>query len=264
MQLWPWETQNRENNTAIMSERDEKLLNLVEKLSNSDKKFGEDELTSMLTKNYTLCRVPPLQDPNVPYTTTDFEGVAREAEINLNLLLKLLKYVRFAKARHSQQFSHVLLKYSFVTCLMAACEYCDGTWEWSSPATASVSKKIMNELCEMFDCSSMEELFANSSKDLSGRQSCDGKETPFSSDSRPDILKAVLQKLSEMFKKDNWRQYPSLKMSYWWILRNIKVSSLASFWYDKGIYSKRRTCTKTPFGPFNFFIVYILLFLLSL
>lgn len=218
-----------------MSARDEKLLKLVEKLSDPGEKFGEDELTSLLTTTYTLCRVPPLQDPNVAYSTANFDGVANEAEVNLSILLKLLNYVRYAKSRHNQQFSHVFLKYLIVTSLMAACEYCDGTWEWSSPGAANMSKNITNELCELYGCNTLPELFANPSRDSSGRHSCGSKETPFRSNSRPDILKDTLQKLSAILKKDNWRQYPSLKMSYWWILRNIEVSRAVLLCYGKEI-----------------------------
>lgn len=208
-----------------MSARDEKLLSLVEKLNDHNEKLSEDELTSLLTKTYTLCRVPPLQDPNIPYSTADFEGIAREAEVNLTIVLKLLGYVKLQNSRNSQRFSHVFLKYLFVTCLMAACEYCDEEWEWSSPGAAHVSKNIINQVCELFDCNTMPELFNTSlPRDSSLRQSSGGKETPLSSDLRSDILKAILQKLSEELKKDNWRQCPSLKMSYWWILRNIRVS----------------------------------------
>lgn len=207
-----------------MSERDEKLLKLVEKLSDPEEKFEEDELTSVLTKTYALCRVPPLQDPNIPYSTKNFEGAACEGEVNLSILLKLLDYIQFAKSRHSQQFNHVFLKYFFVTCLMAACEYCDGTWEWSSPAAASVSKKIMDKLCELFGCDTMPELFSNSSKNISGGQSCGSKEIPPWNALQPDILKGALQKLSDELNKDNWRQCPSLKMSYCWILWNLRVS----------------------------------------
>lgn len=210
-----------------MSARDEKLLRLVEKLNDPNEKLSEDELTSLLTKTYTLCRVPPLQDPNVPYSTADFEGIAREAEVNLTIVLKLLGCVRLQNGRNSQGFSHVFLKYLFVTCLMAACEYCDEEWEWSSPGAASISKNIVSQVCELFDCNTMPELFsANSPRDSSLRQSSCGKETPLGSDLRSEILKAILQKLSEDLRKDNWRQRPSLKMSYWWILRNIGKDDL--------------------------------------
>lgn len=216
----------------MMPERNEKLLKLVEKLSNPDQKIGEDELTSMLMKTYSLCRVPPLQDPNVPYSITDFEGMASEAELNLNILLRLLNYFVFSKSRHNQQFSHVFQKSFIVTCLLAACEYCDESWEWSSPDAANVSKKIMDVLCELYDCNTMPELFANSSRDLSGRESC-GSKLALGSDSQPNILKATLQKLTDGWNKDNWKQYPSLKMSYYWILRNIGVSSVHVLWYGK-------------------------------
>ncbi|MPC58524.1 TELO2-interacting protein 2 [Portunus trituberculatus] len=63
-----------------MSSRDEKNLKLVEKLSNTNEKLAEDELTSILTKTYDLCRVPPLPDPNVSYNAANFAGVASEAE----------------------------------------------------------------------------------------------------------------------------------------------------------------------------------------
>lgn len=215
-----------------MSEREEKLLKLLEKLSNPDEKFGEDELISLLTKTYTLCRVPPLQDPNVPYSTSDFDGVASEAENNLSILLKLLNYIAFSKNRHDQQFSHVFQKSFIVTCLLAACEYCDESWEWSSPAAASVSKKIMDLLCKLHDCNTMQEFFANS-RDLDGRQSCCSKQIPLVNESRPDILKATLQKLIDGWNKDNWKQYPSLKMSYSWILMNIGVSCVHVLWYGK-------------------------------
>lgn len=209
-----------------MSERDENLLKLLEKLSDPNEKLGEDELTSLLTKTYTLCQVPPLQDPNVSYSSTNFEGVAQEAEVNLSILLKFLNYVRLQKSRQSQQYSHMFLKYLIVTCLLAACEYCEGGWEWSSPAAARVSRKIMDQLCELFGCNTVPELLANSSRDLSGKQDCGSKEAPFASVSRSSILKPVLQKLSDELNKDNWRQHPSMKMSYWWILRNIGVSVL--------------------------------------
>ncbi|KAG0722461.1 TELO2-interacting protein 2 [Chionoecetes opilio] len=208
-----------------MSASDEKILKLVEKLSITDKKLDEDELTSILTKTYALCRVPALQEPNVPYSASDFQGVASEAEINLSIIWKLVDSVCLAKSRHGQQFSNAFLKYILVTCLLAACEYNDEDYEWSSPAAARTSKKIMGKLSELFDCSNVADL-VHSKGDSSGTQSSDNIENLIGKDNRQDFMKPTLQKLSEMLNKDNWKMYPSLKMSYWWILRNIGKDDL--------------------------------------
>lgn len=209
-----------------MSTRDEKILKLVEKLSITEKKIDEDELTSVLTNTYALCRVPPLQDPNVPYSAADFTGVASEAEINLSIILKLLDCVCCAKNKHGQQLSHAFLRYTVVTCLLAACEYCDESYEWSSPAAANVSQKIMNKLCELHGCSDVTELLVYSQRDSFGKLSGDNNESGIANDTRQDFMKPTLQKLSEMLNKDNWKMYPSLKMSYWWILSRIGVSGM--------------------------------------
>ena len=209
-----------------MSERDEKILKLIEKLTNTDEKVDEDELTSILTKTYALCRVPPLQDPNVSYSIADFEGVASEAEINLCIMLKLLDSVEFARSKHGQQLSHAFLRYTVVTCLLAACEYWDESYEWSSLEAANVSKKIMNKLCELYGRSSVTELLVNSQGDSSEELNGDNKRSYIIKDTGQDFMKPTLQKLSQMLTKENWRIYPSLKMSYWWILKSIGVSGM--------------------------------------
>lgn len=209
-----------------MSARDEKILKLVEKLTITEKELDEDELTSVLTRTYTLCRVPPLQDPNVPYSVADFAGVASEAEINLSIMLKLLDRVCFAKSKHGQQLSHAFVRYTVVTCFLAACEYCDESYEWSSPAAANVSQKIMNKLCELYGCSAVTELLVYSQRNASGKQRIDDKESCITKDIQQDLMKPTLQRLSEIFNKDNWKIYPSLKMSYWWILNRTGKNDL--------------------------------------
>lgn len=209
-----------------MSSRDEKNLELVEKLSNTNEKVNEDELTSILTKSYTLCRVPPLPDPNVAYSAANFADVASEAEINLSIVLKLLNYVFVARSKHGQQFSHGFVKYTVVTCFMAACEYCDQSYEWSSPEAADVSRKIMNKLCDLCGCGSVTDLL-NPKRNSAETQNHDN-ESVLVKDSSQDFMKPILQRLSETLNKKNWRMYPSLKMTYWWILRNTSVSGMAS------------------------------------
>uniref|UniRef100_A0A0P4WN55 TELO2-interacting protein 2 n=1 Tax=Scylla olivacea TaxID=85551 RepID=A0A0P4WN55_SCYOL len=207
-----------------MSSRDEKILELVEKLSNTDKKLDEDELTSILTKTYTLCQVPPLPDPNVPYSAADFAGVASEAEINLSIVLKLLNCVSVARSKHNQQFSHGFVRYIVVTCLLAACEYCDQSYEWSSSEAADVSRKIMNKLCDLCGCGAVTDLL-NPQRNSAETQSC-GNKGFLVKDTSQDFMKSTLQRLSEMLNKSNWRMYPSLKMTYWWILRNTGKDDL--------------------------------------
>lgn len=199
-------------------------MELVEKLSNTDKKFDEDELTSILTKTYASSRVPPLPDPNVSHSATDFAGVASEAEVNLNIVLKLLNCVSVARNKNSQQFSHGFVRYIVVTCLLAACEYCDQSYEWSSPEAADVSRKIMNKLCDLCGCGAVTDLL-NPQRYATETQS-HGNKCDLVKDTSQDFMKPTLQRLSEMLNKSNWRMYPSLKMTYWWILRNTGKDDL--------------------------------------
>ncbi|XP_045132086.1 TELO2-interacting protein 2-like isoform X2 [Portunus trituberculatus] len=207
-----------------MSSRDEKNLKLVEKLSNTNEKLAEDELTSILTKTYDLCRVPPLPDPNVSYNAANFAGVASEAEVSLSIVLKLLNYVTVVKKKHSQQFSQGFVRNIVVSCFLVACEYCDQSYEWSSPEAADVSRKIMNKLCDLCGCGAVTDLL-NSRRDSAETQNHDDKHV-LVKDGSQSFMKSILQRLSEMLNKSNWRMYPSLKMTYWWILRNTGKDDL--------------------------------------
>lgn len=211
--------------TTMTSKCNEKLLNLLEQLNVNENKVCEDELTSSINYVVTACRVPPLQEPDMSYTASDFEGVADNAEVQLSVILRILDVVCSAKKR-GQNFSPLFVRNIMVSCFLVASEYSDESWEWSSQKTANKSESVMNKLCEVCNCESVREFLTGMPADILDNH------IPYveSTDERKintSYLKFVLQRLSEILKKNNWKTFPALKMSYWWILQKLDVSIIS-------------------------------------
>lgn len=201
---------------------DEKLLNLLEQLNvteTTENKVCEDELTSTISYVVTASRVPPFRKPDMPYTTSDFEGVADNAEIQLSVISRILDSICSAKKR-GQHFSPLFVRNFVVSCFLVASEYSDESWEWSSYKTACKSENVMNKLCEVCNCESVQELLTGMPPDDVDYSSIDVKSIN-ERERKVNYLKFVLQGLSEILNKNNWKTYPALKMSYWWILQQL-------------------------------------------
>lgn len=196
----------------------DKLLKLLERLEIHEGQVCEDEVLSTVNSVSEECRVPSLTDPHVPHTTQNFEGVADNAEIHLSVILKILDSIRKAKER-GQKFSPLFTRQIVVQCFLASCEYVCSDWDWSNERTADKCENIMKDLCKLCDCKSVSTL-------LNGESShANPSEMFHTPESEITYVQPVLQKLSEMLNKSNWKTYPALKMSYWWILQHIDVSS---------------------------------------
>ncbi|KAG7158711.1 TELO2-interacting protein 2-like [Homarus americanus] len=205
----------------MTSVQNEKLLDFLESLNITKNQVCEDELTSTVTYVVKACHVPPLQNPNVPYTASDFESVANNAEIQLSVILRILDRIYSAK-KGGQKFSPVFTRNVVVSCFLVACEYIDENWEWGSKKTANTSESVMNKLCEVCNCRSVQTFLTHTSTDTAGRSSTENDMNAVEKEKEVFYLKYILQRLSEMLNKNNWKIYPALKMSYVWILHNIR------------------------------------------
>ncbi|KAK8728458.1 hypothetical protein OTU49_009317, partial [Cherax quadricarinatus] len=201
------------------------LLNLLEKLNISESQVSEDELSSTITYIIKACRVPPLQNKDVPYTASDFEGVANNAEIQLNVILKIIEKICFAK-RHEQHFTPLFIRNVVVNCLLVACEFIDENWEWCNKITAAASANVITKLCDVCNCKSAQQLLNCSPTETVDKSSHNNGTPVAEKENALYYIKFILQKFSELFNKNNWKLYPSLKMSYWWILQHLNQRTL--------------------------------------
>ncbi|XP_069182953.1 TELO2-interacting protein 2-like [Procambarus clarkii] len=202
----------------------DKLLNLLERLNISGSQVCEDELTSIITYVIEACRVPPLQNVDLPYTELDFEGVANNAEIQLNVVIQIIQKIYSVK-KQGYHFSHLFIRNAVVNCFLVACEFSDENWEWVNKKAASASKNVMNKLCEVCQCKSVRELLNGEFTDTSER-SYQNSGTSLENEKEISYIKFILQAFSGIFNKNNWKTYPSLKMSYWKILQYLNQKTL--------------------------------------
>ncbi|KAK3858170.1 hypothetical protein Pcinc_035626 [Petrolisthes cinctipes] len=190
----------------------EKILSLIERL-NGNEHISEDELTSFISLTLSDCKVPQLPNADVPYSYEDFDGVGRKAEVQFNIISRILDYIQ-RERENARQFSSTLIRNTLVCCFLAACEYAEEHWEWSDHRTAQVSMKVVEKVCTLHGCCSVKEFLT-----CKGHQNC-GTST------EDGHIKYILQKLSEVLIKSTWRSYPGIKMSYWRILHYLDNDTL--------------------------------------
>ncbi|XP_042875813.1 TELO2-interacting protein 2-like [Penaeus japonicus] len=211
----------------------EKIITLLERLKTGGTgHISEDELTSILSTTVKSCHVPCREAPeDVPYDAAEFEGVAREAEMHLCVLLQLLDSMKKAK-EGGQRLSPQLLRSVIVGCVSVACEYRDSSWEWSSEPAAKTSIDILGKLCDFCECDSLQAL-------LTGRQLAEESKDENASDDDIDAkrkernttitrgyMKFVLEKLTQTLKKTTWKSYPAVKMVYLYLLKLLDHRSI--------------------------------------
>ncbi|XP_047474565.1 TELO2-interacting protein 2-like isoform X1 [Penaeus chinensis] len=250
---------------------DEKIITLLERLKTSSENINEDELISILSATVKSCHVPCRDAPeDVPYDATEFENVAREAEMHLCILLRLLDSIHKAK-KEGQKFSPQFLKGVIVGCVSVACEYQDSSWEWSNEQAAITSRDILNKLCDICECDNLQILLTGRQVAEDSKEDVDVKRKETDNEDFKGYMKFVLEKLSESLKKTTWKSYPAVKMVYLHMLELLDHRTIgkhlpyllppALFITDDweksnkalGLSALRHILTKTPSSELRFY-----------
>lgn len=209
------------------TEDSEKIITLLERLKTSSAPISEDELISVLSATVESCHVPCRDAPeDVPYDATEFENVAREAEMHLCILLRLLDSINNAK-KEGQKFSPQFLKCVIVGCVSVACEYWNSSWEWSNEQAAKTSRDILNKLCDLCECNNLQALLTGRQIAEDSEEDADAIRKETNDEVFEGYMKFVLEKLSESLKKSTWKSYPAVKMVYQYMLELLDHRSIS-------------------------------------
>ncbi|XP_070543497.1 TELO2-interacting protein 2-like isoform X2 [Ptychodera flava] len=173
-----------------------------------------ERLISTLTNSATLTTGSINEDEAYK---EDFTDITSKATIVFKILISFItKLDDFSHlGQEEADFRTAVLKNTLVDCVVLSAAYI-GHHEWSNETTNKYASDLLERLCQVCYCDSIQEL-------LCGCKS--GIEEKTGTFIKKGIYRKVLQKLRPRLTRDTWKLEPASRHVYKWCLLHVKLQN---------------------------------------
>ncbi|RXG70233.1 TELO2-interacting protein 2 [Armadillidium vulgare] len=161
-------------------------------------------------------KIKKLDKSDLSYVKEDFENVSREAFSYMRGLLRF--YEEIIKLSDIVTWKFDFHKALALDCIVLS-QFFYSDHFWSDERCSAIAYKILNQLLNFFKCKNINELFFGG----------DNINKAFKKLYPNGVLKLLLEEFVSIFKKNSWKNYPSYKDTFSWILFNVQSPQMSDY-----------------------------------